>query len=53
MKKAHVLIFLACVSVWLCSCNKLNIGVEHLPSGLYFLRIHTSERVTIQKLIKK
>ena len=26
MKKAHVLIFLACVSAWLCSCNKLNIG---------------------------
>ena len=35
------------------SGNKLNIGVEHLPSGIYFLRIHTSERVTIQKLIKK
>lgn len=26
MKKAHVLIFLACVNAWLCSCNKLNIG---------------------------
>ena len=33
--------------------DKLNIGLDHLPTGVYYLRIHTSEKVTIQKLIKK
>ena len=33
--------------------NKLTINVDQLSTGVYFLRIHTGEKVTIQKLIKK
>ena len=35
------------------AANKLTIGMERLASGIYYLRIHTADRVTIQKLIKK
>ena len=29
------------------------IDLEHYPSGIYYLRVHTSETVSIQKIIKK
>jgi hypothetical protein len=33
--------------------DKLTIDLDRLSTGVYFLRIHTDEKVTIQKLIKK
>ena len=33
--------------------NDITIDVSHYPSGAYYLRVHTADMVTIQKLIKK
>jgi hypothetical protein len=33
--------------------NDITIDVSHYPSGAYYLRVHTADKVTIQKLIKK
>lgn len=33
--------------------NDITIDVSHYPSGAYYLRVHTADNVTIQKLIKK
>ena len=33
--------------------DKLTIDLDRLSTGVYYLRIHTGERVTIQKVIKK
>ena len=33
--------------------NSLTINLERLASGIYYLRVHTADKVTIQKIIKK
>lgn len=33
--------------------NDITIDVSHYPAGAYYLRVHTADNVTIQKLIKK
>ncbi len=33
--------------------DKLTVDLDRLSTGVYYLRIHTSEKVTIQKVIKK
>ena len=33
--------------------NNITIDVSHYPAGAYYLRVHTADNVTIQKLIKK
>jgi hypothetical protein len=33
--------------------DNLTIDVSHYPTGAYYLRVHTADNVTIQKLIKK
>ena len=33
--------------------NDITIDVSHFPTGAYYLRVHTGDNVTIQKLIKK
>ena len=33
--------------------NDITIDVSHYPTGSYYLRVHTADNVTIQKLIKK
>lgn len=33
--------------------NDITIDVSHYPAGAYYLRVHTADNITIQKLIKK
>jgi len=33
--------------------DKLHINLNHLSTGMYYLRIHTPNGVTIQKVVKK
>ncbi len=33
--------------------DNITIDVSHYPTGAYYLRVHTADNVTIQKLIKK
>lgn len=35
------------------SNDKIRINVSHLASGIYYLRVHTPQAVTIQKIVKR